>query len=126
MDKALGSEGLFGHSANSAVRGEVPETLRSVVVAQLDSLFGGRAEEVWSTSGIRHPIYAGFRNPSARMSFAASVCQVLLRIPSFAVFLQVHVGVCQRKVAGNCVACLLHATRDNLRGKDSDFLHVLK
>ena len=91
VDKALVPQGLFGYSANSSVRGEVPETLRSVVLAQLAGLFGGGAEEVWSTSGIRHPIYAGFWNPSARMSFAAFVCQLLLRIPSFAIFLQAHV-----------------------------------
>ena len=126
VSETFGADGLFDEETSAALQANVRDSFRSLAVPQMEGLFGGRAEEVWSAAGVRHPRYAGFRNPSARLSFVASVCQVLLRIPSVAVFLDAHVGVCQRKAAGDCVTCLFHATREQTRGKDAGILLSLR
>ena len=80
-----------------------------------EGLFGGSAEEVWRTGAPRHPRFAGLLNLTGNTSFVSSVAQVMMRIPSVAVFLASHVTLCRREPRESCVVCLLEKVRLELK-----------
>ena len=88
---------------------------RTLTVPGFGDLFGGSAEEVWRTGAPRHPRYAGLLNLKGNTSFVSSVAQVMLRIPSVAVFLASHVKLCRREPRESCVVCLLEKVQLELK-----------
>ena len=67
----------------------------------------------------RHPVIGGFRC-DAWASYIAAVCQVLLRAPSVAAWLDAHMGHCVGRLGGTgaleseCVICALAESTESL------------
>ena len=81
--QVFGCSGLFGQQRSGEFQQFAVEAPKTLMVPGLgEGLFGGRCEEVWSSGGVRHPGYAGMRNPDGNASFVSSVAQVLLRSAS--------------------------------------------
>ena len=89
---------------------EAPGGAQEVGIAGLEVLASSRVQEAWRRREV-YPALGGLGNPQGRTCFAASVAQVLLRVPAVIVWLERHAELCALKMAGGCAVCALRETR---------------
>ena len=103
--QVFGAESLFGAAMDAvfAVGAAAPQAPSAVGIEMLLGLSGagwGAQAGAWS------PALGGLRNPG-NACYANSVCQVLLRLPAVARWLEAHGSHCQGQ---RCAACRLRAS----------------
>jgi hypothetical protein len=125
---SFGAASLFAEQVTLRLGGatEVPMLPMDVAIAELYGMAALRGGTVWGgASAERFPRVRGLCNPGRR-SYALVVVQLLLRIPSFFVWLAKHAVHCERWGSSRheCLACAMWATRASLGlPRVPEFLH---
>ena len=109
--QAFGAGSLFETSGFAA---ESLQSVQDVGILALEGLPSSGWKDTWCrviSSG--YPRLAGFRC-TGNVSYATTLCQVLLRLPAVAVYLEFHHRCCTSR--RRCVLCSLHASSGQLCG----------